>query len=188
MKNSKKQLKKSILGLRDKLDKNTVKELSDIIFEKVFALDCYKKAKHILIYNSFNNEVSTHNAVKKIIAEKNAYMPRINAADNIEAVKIGNNSEYFLNKYGIKEPYGQAADDGIIELAIVPGVVFDGMGGRLGYGKAYFDIFLRGKSIYKIAVCYDFQLIDAIPVDLLDVSMDCIVTDKRIVKINGFRG
>jgi 5-formyltetrahydrofolate cyclo-ligase len=121
-----------------------------------------------------------------MLKEKNVYLPRINAADNLEAVKINVNTEYALNRFGIYEPCGSASADSVIELAIIPGVVFDKMGGRTGYGKAYYDMFLRGKDIYKLAVCFDFQIAECVPTDLFDVNMDCIITENNIYTIRRF--
>ncbi len=159
-----------------------IQSLSRQIFDKVFSLDCYKNAKSVFIYNSFGSEVYTRNAIIEMLKSKTVYLPVINKNDYMTAVKINENTVYYKNRYGIDEPLnGEEADKSGIDLCITPGAVFDIFGGRTGYGKAYYDIFLRGAKIYKLAICYDFQLIDFIPVDLLDVNMDCIVTDKRLM-------
>lgn len=176
-------LKKSMLKKRDRLPQDKARALSKQIFDRLFLLDCYKNCSNILIYNSFKNEVSTKEALSKILAEKNVYMPRINANDCMEAVRVTVNSEYYQNRFGIYEPYGSACYEDIIDLAVIPGIAFDKMGGRMGYGKAYYDIYLRGKNIYKLAVCYDFQIISAVPTDLLDVNMDAVITENKIYTI-----
>lgn len=176
-------LKKQILKTRNGLNPETVNNLSERIFENIFNLEIIKSAKNIFIYESFKNEVNTKNAIKQFLKSKNVYLPKINSDDSMDAVKIDENTSYINNKFGIKEPkYGEIARKDLIDVCIVPGIVFDKFGGRAGYGKAYYDIFLRGTSIYKIAVCYDFQLIEYIPVDLLDVDMDCIVTENKTIK------
>jgi 5-formyltetrahydrofolate cyclo-ligase len=177
-----------MLEKRDRLPRQEVKELSGRIFDKLFTLDCYKYSSNILIYNSFNNEVCTKEAVRKMLAQKNVYMPRINSDDSMEAVKVTVNTEYTLNRFGIYEPCGSACPEDIIDLAVIPGVAFDKMGGRMGYGKAYYDIYLRGKNIYKLAVCYDFQLVGAVPTDLLDVNMDAVITEYNIYTVRRFQG
>lgn len=179
---TKQKLKKSILSIRDKLSLEEINSFSDLIFEKVFNLDAYKKAKTVFVYNSFKSEVSTQKAITKMLQSKIVYMPKINENDIMTAVKITQQTEFTINKFGIYQPNnGEIANKNEIDMCIVPGAVFDIHGGRAGYGKAYYDIFLRGTNIYKTAVCYDFQLIDYIPVDLLDVDMDTIVTEKRLL-------
>lgn len=178
-------LKKEILRKREELSDEQVKSFSRVIFASVFELDCYREAKNIFIYNSFNKEVATGEAIRKMLKEKNVFLPKITEDDRMTAVRISENTRYKLSRYGIPEPEeGEEADKDEIDLCITPGIVFDKFGGRKGYGKAYYDIFLRGTSIYKLGVCYDFQLVDFIPVDLLDVNMDMVVTEKRIIVIN----
>lgn len=184
---TKKKLKKSILKIRDSLFPQEVEKLSAEIFAKVFELSSYKEAKTVFIYNSFKNEVCTKAVIKEMLKTKTVYLPKINLNDQMTAVKIDNDTEYILDSFGIYQPKsGTAAKKNEIDICIVPGAVFDIHGGRTGYGKAYYDIFLRGTDIYKIAVCYDFQLIDYIPVDLLDVDMDTIVTEKRLLVLKEY--
>jgi 5-formyltetrahydrofolate cyclo-ligase len=185
---TKKNLKKNILQMRDRLSPEEVLSLSSKIFENVFSLDCYKKAKSVFIYYSFKNEVSTLSTIQEMLKTKTVYVPKINGGNVMNAVKINEDTSYLPNCLGIYEPLkGETGNYRDIDLCITPGVAFDKYGGRAGYGKAYYDIFLRGTNIYKLAVCYDFQIVDYIPIDLLDVCMDCIVTDKRILMFNDCR-
>ncbi|NLK17556.1 MAG: 5-formyltetrahydrofolate cyclo-ligase [Clostridiales bacterium] len=178
-------MKKEILRKREELTGEQVRQYSRAIFASVFELDCYRKAKNVFIYNSFKKEVATGEAIKKMLKEKNVFLPKITQDDRMVAVRISEDTGYKLSRYGILEPEeGEEANKDEIDLCITPGIVFDKFGGRKGYGKAYYDIFLRGTSIYKLGVCYDFQLVDFIPVDLLDVNMDMVVTEKRIIVIN----
>lgn len=183
---TKQDLKKQILSQREELTLQQVEQCSRAIFGSVFELDCYSEARNVFIYNSFKTEVSTRSAINRMLREKNVFLPKIAADDKMVAVRVTENTEFTLSKYGILEPAdGEETDKEEIDLCITPGIVFDKFGGRKGYGKAYYDIFLRGTSIYKLGVCYDFQLVDFIPVDLLDVNMDMVVTEKRIIVING---
>jgi len=60
---------------------------------------------------------------------------------------------------------------------LVPGVAFDFNGGRLGHGKGIFDRLLKGTSGIKIGICYDWQIVDAVPAGADDIKMDFIVTE-----------
>ena len=66
------------------------------------------------------------------------------------------------------------------DLVIVPGVAFDRQGGRLGYGKGYYDRFLDQSLAFRLALAFDFQLLETVPTEMHDVSMDGILTE------NGF--
>ena len=64
-----------------------------------------------------------------------------------------------------------------MDLILVPGVAFDKKLHRMGFGKGYYDRFLKDKKIYKIGVCFQEQIREEIPVSDMDISMDEIVTD-----------
>ena len=63
---------------------------------------------------------------------------------------------------------------------IVPGVAFSERFERTGYGAGYYDRFFEKEPQHrKIAICYDFQIAEAIAVDQYDVLMDQIITPGR---------
>ncbi len=72
-------------------------------------------------------------------------------------------------------------------LMLVPGLVFDQQGNRIGYGAGYYDKFLTeaGEDHFvKVALAYDFQLVDRIPAEAYDIRMDYIVTPGRLITCN----
>lgn len=82
-------------------------------------------------------------------------------------------------KYHIPEPVGPLFTDyASIDLALIPGMAFDAFGHRLGRGKGYYDRLLSHPafaSIPKIGVCYDFQLLPAVPSLPHDCMMDSLI-------------
>ena len=69
----------------------------------------------------------------------------------------------------------------------MPGLSFDRRGGRLGYGKGYYDKLLhqvRGDAA-KLAVCFECQLVAEVPSLPHDVRMDLIVTEKAVYRVRG---
>ena len=63
-----------------------------------------------------------------------------------------------------------------INLAIIPGMAFDAKRNRLGRGKGYYDRFLQKiHQVYKIGICFPFQLVDEIPTEETDIKMDAIM-------------
>lgn len=69
-------------------------------------------------------------------------------------------------------------------IAIVPGLVFDRNGYRIGYGGGYYDRFLsRHPNIWKIAAGYHFQICNQIPAQVWDIPMDEIVTERDRITI-----
>jgi 5-formyltetrahydrofolate cyclo-ligase len=109
--------------------------------------------------------------------------------------KISSYDELQSGAYGILEPItnekyvpSQICNDisgnKTKDIIIIPGLVFDIKGNRIGYGGGYYDRYLlEHKNLIKCAVCYDFQIVDEgiIPYGKYDVKVDAIVTDKRLV-------
>lgn len=70
------------------------------------------------------------------------------------------------------------------KIIIVPGLGFTKDGTRLGRGRGFYDKYLEDKSVVKIGIGFEMQIIENIPIDPHDVKMDFVITDKKILKIN----
>lgn len=83
---------------------------------------------------------------------------------------------------GILEPIdAEEFDMNICDLVIVPMVAGDEGCNRLGYGKGYYDQFLIGNPRPAIGVAFDVQIVRELPVDDLDVPLDAIYTERRVI-------
>lgn len=60
-------------------------------------------------------------------------------------------------------------------MVIVPGIAFDLNNNRLGRGKAYYDKFLEKINTVKIGLCFDFQIVDKVPIESTDIKMDLVL-------------
>jgi len=69
-----------------------------------------------------------------------------------------------------------------IDLVLVPGLAFSKERHRLGRGGGFFDRMLsdRAKNAFKLAICFSFQVVDAIPVEEHDVKVDAVVTEQGV--------
>jgi 5-formyltetrahydrofolate cyclo-ligase len=70
------------------------------------------------------------------------------------------------------------------DVVIVPGVAFTSSGDRLGQGGGWYDRFLSGvrSDCTTIGVCFAEQIVDALPVEAHDITMDHVVTDRGILR------
>ncbi len=70
-----------------------------------------------------------------------------------------------------------------IIIILVPGLAFSKDRHRLGRGGGFFDRLLAGPAAgaFKLAVCFSFQVVDAVPTELHDVVLDAIATEERVV-------
>jgi 5-formyltetrahydrofolate cyclo-ligase len=90
------------------------------------------------------------------------------------------------NKYGIPEPVPEDTahcEYDYIDLVIVPGVVFDQCGHRIGYGGGYYDRFLSkiDLSVPRLSVAFEVQVIREIPAESHDLPVDKIITEERVI-------
>jgi 5-formyltetrahydrofolate cyclo-ligase len=81
--------------------------------------------------------------------------------------------------YGIKEPREDSPKAILSErtLCVVPALAFDKQGFRLGYGKGYYDRFLKNFQGVSIGLCKDDFLADSLPTDKNDIPVDILITD-----------
>lgn len=177
-------LKKNIRKLIREKKKTFPSEKASIDSEKIFSkieqLPQFRDAKILLAYWSLPDEVITHKFVKKWADEKKIVLPVI-VGDTLELRRFsGLDTLVTSNSFGVMEPKTEAlVNPEDIDLAIVPGVAFDRKGNRLGRGKGFYDRFLTQTSAYKVAVGYDFQIVDEVPVASFDVPVDIVITAKN---------
>lgn len=179
----KKEIRKIIDMRRKALSRDTKKTFDEEIFNKVIQSDEYKKAKTIFIYASFEGEVDTHRIIKHALGNgKYICVPKIlSKKEGMKAVKIDSFKELKLSPYKILEPenFNKAIDEKEIDLILMPGVAFDRKGGRVGYGGGFYDRFLDKikKDAFKIALAYDFQILEEVPMSEHDKKIDGIITN-----------
>lgn len=153
---------------------------ADAVFDKIELLPEFQKANNIFIYWSLPDELPTQAFIGKWCEKKQFFLPAI--VGNGMVLKHYSPSESLLKgSHGIMEPDSLIDFNGEVELGIIPGIAFDEHKNRLGRGKGYYDRFFSNNQSLKIGVCFDFQLLETLPVLLHDVKMDKIVSPTRIV-------
>jgi 5-formyltetrahydrofolate cyclo-ligase len=90
---------------------------------------------------------------------------------------------FVTGSFSTLEPTGEIVSKSHIDLILVPGVAFDTLGNRLGYGKGFYDNYLRDYRGVTAGIAYDFQIVDVVPSGTNDIGIQSIVTDKEILCI-----
>ena len=184
MNNSKFFLRKSFKKQRSLLDINQVKGLSKRIFENLLELNIWDKSfYHLYLSNEINNEVETDEIVNLLFMKnKRVFVPKILGKDLLN-IEIDNNTNYFLNQLGIREPISSNQKDAsLLEVIFVPLLIFDKLGHRVGYGGGYYDKFLGNikDDVLKIGLSL-FEPIDKIQdIERHDIRLDYSITPKRV--------
>lgn len=179
-------LRKKLIDVRKKLSHREILGKSKKIERRLFSLKEFKNASTILFYISYDNEVYTHDMIKKCLhSRKNIVVPVADTKNEILILsKLENWDDLEKGSYGILEPetvIRVPSDE--LDLIIVPGVGFDEKGNRLGHGKGYYDKLLQKTNTKTIGLAFECQMVEEIPIDQNDVPVDMIITEERIIHI-----
>lgn len=138
-------------------------------------LTAYGGYNTFFVYNSFKSEASTKKIIKALVsAGKRVFLPRVEG-ENIVPVAFGDTAD---GAFGIAEPVGQAYA-GEIDVTVVPLLAVSERGYRIGYGKGFYDRFLKGRATRKVGLGYSFQ-IENFTEDTWDEPLDEFLTEKGI--------
>lgn len=161
-------------------------EMSREITERLLSSSVYKNSKSIFCYCSMGSEVNTYGILKAALKDgKKVAVPKVLSDEGImAAIKIANLNSLKPGRYNILEPVSnEEATD--VDLAIVPGLIFNKKGYRVGYGKGFYDRYLKGKNLLSIGICFEFQITDLDFQNEFDIPVNYIFTEKSIYKVGG---
>lgn len=170
--------------IRNSLSQNEVMQKSLEILNRFVCSQLYKSSAVIMLYLSAKNEADTLKLAEKALADgKKVVVPITDTKTNTLTLSyITSLDKLREGAFGILEPeIVIPCDYNDIDTVIVPGLVFDERGGRIGYGKGYYDRLFSKLNAVKAAFCYDFQLVPAVYTESHDVPMDYIITESRII-------
>ena len=180
-------VRKRYLAQRNSLTKSEVVTKSSQIFKYTSKLPVLQKAKKISLYLPINNEVETKNLINLLNnSGKEVYLPKFISDSSYSFTEFTAWDNLEKGPLGILQPVSfQKKSNFDIDLAILPGVAFDKNGVRLGWGKGVFDRLLAKSQALRIGLAYDFQIVEDLPKDEHDLSMDIIVTEKEVIEVRG---
>ena len=177
---------------RDKLDEFFIKSAGLKIAEFAFGYITANSFKNIAIYMSIKNEARIEYIIDLNKDKKfDIYLPFCKKEDSICFNKLEDINSMRKDYFGISCPKNyNIIDEKEIDVFFIPGLAFDKLGNRVGYGKGCFDRILKnsGKSFF-VGVCYDFQLIsgDILETDGNDIRMDFILTEKGMRRVTNLQ-
>lgn len=197
--------RQAMLLRRAALSSDEVRRASEAVQRLVFTCPEFQKARAIHCYLSFGEEIQTAPLFERCHqAGVLAYAPFLDQEAGVlgmapwqpgDAVSTG--------AFGVPEPAIRTQGESglpLPDVVLVPGLAFDQLGNRLGYGKGYYDRFLArltgsgndarqttasGNKPVLIGLAYEFQVVDSIPRDPWDIPMDIIATECGIIRPPG---
>ncbi|MEZ6059337.1 MAG: 5-formyltetrahydrofolate cyclo-ligase [Planctomycetaceae bacterium] len=173
-------------------------ELSRRIVGAFMALPEYATARTVMFYVDVRSEVRTrHDLELALQSGKKIVVPWCNDDGELELFHLVSMDELEIGMYSILEPRKdlrhlpeKQVPVQELDLIMVPGVGFDIRGGRMGHGKGYYDKLLEHArpDTPLIALAFECQMFEEIPVAGHDVFMDKIVTEERVYSCRGRKG
>jgi 5-formyltetrahydrofolate cyclo-ligase len=179
---NKQELRAHIKETKNTLSRTLIQEESNKIADKLLNSSWFKECNQLFCYVSFNQEViTTHILLTALEQNKKVAVPKI-VNHEMKFFYITSLEELKPGTLGILEPLSEEEaipSSGEESLFIVPGLAFDRQRNRIGYGKGYYDKFFTkymDKPIRKIALAFDFQIYENLPVEEYDKKVDRIIT------------
>lgn len=160
------------------------------IADRLGRLDEYRNASVVLYYVGTGDEVPTLDLIRRALGHKRVVVPYCHG-DDLILCEVLAERELAPGTWDILEPSDTVRHDpsrrvepDAVQLAILPGLAFDRRGGRLGQGKGYYDRLLPQlpHATPTVALAFDCQMIDDVPMTARDRAVDMIITESGLVR------
>ena len=176
----KKELRQFIRNKKRQYSSSQLEELSLSVLSRLNGNEHLQRAETILMYYSLSDEVNTHAYIDQLLTEgKKILLPEVIDGENMVIREYTGKHDLKEGAFHIMEPIGSLFPEERyqeLDLAIIPGMAFDENHNRLGRGKGYYDRFLQKiPQVYKIGICFPFQLVGKIPTEETDIKMDAMI-------------
>lgn len=184
---NKRELRNCILNELQDLDIAEINRIELNIMKKLFAHPFWKQANRIGITLSYRNEWNTVPIIERAWSEgKEICVPKTDHVNKrLLFYKITQFDDIEVGFAHIREPNPERTAlvrKHELDLVIVPGVVFDRSGYRIGYGGGYYDRFLQHFTSNTLSLCSEMQLVPTLPVEPHDIPVHYLITDKNVIK------
>ena len=167
--NEKTELRNKAKVVRKNLDTEKISvQLCCLVREN----EAYRASKNVMMFYPKAEEFDFRALLSD---DKNFYLPRV-SGDELEVCpyRIGDNLK--KSEFGVLEPESDKVDPKVLDLVIVPALMADKNGYRLGYGGGYYDRFLGANEVKTLCVLPKELVVDELPYDDYDIKIDYIIT------------
>lgn len=187
---SKTEIRSNLKKLRTGFSREQVTASSLQVSRNILACDAYRKARCIMGYLAFGNELSVDLVLNQALADgKIVAVPHIISSVDMISVHLRNMDDFDLDCYGIRSircPFEKVLPQ-TLDLILVPGVAFGRDGSRLGMGAGYYDRFLpqADKALF-MGIAYERLIQPQLPTDKNDIFMQYLVSESGITTLSRF--
>lgn len=150
------------------------------LLEQFAALPQVRQARTVMVYSGVGREPDTAPLIRTLLARgQQVALPVCLPHRQMEARLITGEEQIVINRYGIPEPDDTcpAVPRAEIGAVLVPCLLCDREGYRLGHGGGYYDRWLAGYEGFTAVVCPSVWLVDALPREPHDLPVQLVLTD-----------
>jgi 5-formyltetrahydrofolate cyclo-ligase len=181
---TKNELRQDALERRNSLPPDERAELSNAICRMIMEDDRFMDSSAVHVYLPIGSEVDIRPLID-VAWElgKGVGLMRVHADGGSQQYRITSRTKFTTGTLGILEPIdAELFDMDRCDLVIVPLVAADEQCNRLGYGKGYYDQFLTHYPRPTIGAAFDVQIYPELPTDELDIKLDTVCTEARVIE------
>ena len=186
IKRNKHTLRRKVVKARRKLPIEQRERLSQALAAKLFELSEWQHARTVGLYASLPGEVVTDGIIEQALAEgKRVALPRVveETGENqppivaLQWYEVTSFADLESGAYGVREPRTvlPLVEADSFDLLLVPGVVFDRAGNRIGFGKGFYDRTLAGFEGFTVALAFPCQVVERVPVEPWDQQVQRVI-------------
>jgi 5-formyltetrahydrofolate cyclo-ligase len=178
-------VRRLVLSRRTRLDRSEREAAGRDVAAALTSLPEVTRAGSVLGFASFGTELPTDPSMEALLAAgKRLLLPYVDGR-RLCAAEVGSIDDLAPGYRGIREPVARTPVDlAVAQVVLVPGVAYDEHGRRLGYGGGFYDGLLSeiARSVPRIGLCFDLQIVDEVPAGEADEPVDLVITERRVVR------
>lgn len=183
------ELRRIALERRAALPEELRHEFSARICQYALEHPWVRRAQKVHTYCSFGTEVETHDMCRRLLQLGKRVAVPVVVGTGLRHAWISPTTRFRSNRWGIPEPevspeelltaeaLGLSAED----VVFVPVVAYDRQLYRLGYGRGYYDRFLRRVAARRIGLAFSVQKFESLPHEAHDIRLDALITEGGVL-------
>ncbi|MFI5235290.1 MAG: 5-formyltetrahydrofolate cyclo-ligase [Gemmatimonadales bacterium] len=188
------QIRREALARRDAEPERAAK--GGALLSRVEALPAYARARTLSVYVGVKSEVPTLPLIERALAAGKRVVVPVVAGPDLRLIRVDAVTELAPAPFGLLEPRPDVRErperrvqPSEVDLFLVPGVAFDRKGGRLGYGKGFYDgLLARARAgTAAVALAFECQVVPEVPMGPRDRHIPTLVTEIAVYDFDGVR-
>jgi 5-formyltetrahydrofolate cyclo-ligase len=183
---SKACLRRRLVAQRGTLSKRAILQKSAAIAGHVMRLPAFYASQTLMAYLALAQEVQTWRLIEAARQQHKRIVVPVIEGNALVAVELPiDKAQLQCGAYGILEPRCKQAAirPEEIDFVLVPGLAFDRQGGRVGFGRGYYDRFLCQLPVTArfCGLAFNMQVVSHVPCMPYDICMHYVATEEGIM-------